>query len=227
MALDSGTATAATNSTYLIDPMDSTGTTLADGWFAGYYKSVSQREHIYGSPMIHLADLAVPDVPAPDSMYQLRLRTDDGSYVRTVEYHTANKGLLANLHQSGTFAIEAVTYPSGTSLGYLCQGDTGDSKFVVGNDEQLFSQVMFCSEETDRSSSGMSGGKVAGIAVGTILAVAAVAALVVWLVVFGGVGVITGAIARIRGSEAAKDGAIAEELDVASVGDGSYTDATL
>jgi hypothetical protein len=173
MSINQGTVRATANTTYMIDPIDAHGARFTGGWFVGTYRGHSLREHIYGSPMIHLTSIELKQnfyilVVSPAAGEGFTVRFDSGW----------EKGLLLGVPAAGSYEIEVRQLIGDTSEGNLCHGTK--RKFEVGNDEALFDNVMLCSEAASRGA--LTPGGKAGVSIAVIVVVAAAALLVWWFV---------------------------------------------
>jgi hypothetical protein len=174
MSINEGSVRATANTTYMIDPLDAHGATFRGGKFVGTYKVHSQREHIYGSPMIHITSLDLPR-----NFYTLLVSQGPGGTFTVPFDSGSEKGLLLGVPAPGHYEIEVRQLIGDSSEGKLCHGTTG--KFEVGNDEAVFDNVLLCSEV--KASAALSPGAKAAVSI-SVIVVVAVAAFLVWCFVF-------------------------------------------
>jgi hypothetical protein len=176
MTLGEGHATVTTNTSLLIDPLDVGGAQLRQpGQFIGLYRSRSDKERITGSPMLHLADVRLDPEP-----YNL-LITEPGGHRLTVPFPPSVKGLLVNVPYPGDYVIEAKTLIGDVSHGNLCH-NKGKKTFPVGGSEDVFTDVGRC-DSPEQAQVGLTAGQKAGISIGVIVLVAAVAVLLVYFLI--------------------------------------------
>jgi hypothetical protein len=173
MSINEGSVRATSNTTYMIDPLDAHGARFTGGTFVGTYRGHSEREHIYGSPMIHMTDIELTR-----NSYTLLVSHGYGEPVRVPFDSAAEKGLLLGVPAAGHYEIEVRQLIGDVSDGKLCHGT--NSKFDVGNDEAVFDNVRLCSEAEARGA--LSPGGKAGVSIAVIVVVAVAAFLVWWLV---------------------------------------------
>jgi hypothetical protein len=174
MSINGDSVRAKANTTYMVDQLYAYGATFRGGKFVGTYAGHSDREHIYGSPMIHLTSVDLPrDFDtlwvSQRSHEMFKVPFDSGS----------EKCLLLGLPASGHDEIEVRRLMGDSSEGKLCSATPG--KFDMGNDEAVFDNVLLCSESKTRG--GLSPGGKTRVLIAVIVVVP-VAAFLVWWFVF-------------------------------------------
>jgi hypothetical protein len=174
LILDAGTVYVETNTSNIVDPATSHSVMFQQGHFIGSYASRSNKESIYGTPMIHLTDLTLPP-----GWYNLLVKPSYGQSFNVVIDSATFKGLLVTVPGAGTYEIEVKTLIGDVSEGRLCHRHDLKGQFSVGNDEAVFDLVMLCSEEA-KLERGLTSGAKAGISIAVIVVVAAVAVFCVW-----------------------------------------------
>jgi hypothetical protein len=175
MSMDQGKALVTTNTSTLIDPVDVGGAQFRQGQFIGLYTSHSNPEHITTSPMIHLGDVTLDPEP-----YNVQIREPGGQSIN-VPFPPHVKGLLVNVPYGGDYVIEAKTLIGDISHGNLCHGEKKKT-FAVTGGEAYFTNVARC-DAASHWKEGLTAGAKAGISIGVIVVVAALAGVLVYCLV--------------------------------------------
>jgi hypothetical protein len=105
----------------------------------------------------------------------LRLSKNDATYNRQAAFNGSHVvGVILSLDQAGTYTA---TVSGANGETELCIDGKDQNHFTVGNGEAFFANVAPCGSVSS-AKSGLSGGAIAGISIGVIAAVGAIAAVV-------------------------------------------------
>jgi hypothetical protein len=167
LALGGASIEAVAGTRTFIDPVAAGRTGLHPTDFYGQYRTDSQSESAWRHPLLHFARVNVGSLTACSLIFT------GGRYTREVSFAAAAmRGLVIALPANETYKIEVRS--NGDYAGKLCYGDA--LNFSVGAGELMLDSVGLCAR------GALSDGAITGIALGAIVAVAAIG--IVFVLVF-------------------------------------------